>query len=293
MRKVRHFGVRQTKILAGARPMLKANQSRLDGGLYELAHVHDGRALLMSHVSYQPTSRTALVREMKQAKRRHVAQAQVASPSDMLTVKLISAAGANDVLQSQLSDLGIDVVSNGPQVLLANVSLHDLKELENIPSLLRAEQSRRLNLLLDTARGTATKTDIALSQQPHLRGQGVVVGIIDSGVDWRHGDFRHANGNSRIELFIHASNNPKTGTDTFREFSAGEINNALAGSIEIPAGDLNGHGTHCASIAAGNGLNSTNQQFRGVAPEGTLMVMRTDSLHDTHVIEGKRRGLSN
>lgn len=55
----------------------------------------------------------------------------------------------------------------------------------------------------------------------------------------------------------------------------------------MPEGDPHGHGTHCASIAAGNG-NASGGQYRGVAPAAALMAMRSEPLLDTHTIRGIR-----
>ena len=52
-------------------------------------------------------------------------------------------------------------------------------------------------------------------------------------------------------------------------------------------GDPDGHGTHCASIAVGNGAAS-NGKYRGVAPDASIMAVRSEPLLDAHIIRGIR-----
>ncbi len=270
--------------------MMKARKSTLDGGLYELASAtsFDDIYLTESFAEAQaPVSLPDL--GALEAAVAPAALPRMAAPAEMISLKLLTAPASDTDFAARVGDLGGEVVSAGPQVLLANIPRARISELDGIPGLRRAEQPRRLHAKLDQARGPATRCDVAQTEHPTLRGQGVVVGIVDSGVDWRHRDFRNADGSTRLELFMHAVNDPQTGTDTVTPFSEADLNGALNGAGAVPQGDLNGHGTHCCSIAAGNGLASNGQQFRGVAPEATLMGMRTDTLHDTHTIEGIRR----
>ncbi len=269
--------------------MLKKRHSALDGGLYELTCAQSKTELLISDTLDRPSGTAALTLDGAALGRGPATRPLAAMPSEKVTIKLLVASGSEAALAARLSDLGGEIISTGPQVLLANVPPDRLLAIGELPGLRRAEQSRRLQLRLDEARGPATRADLALAQHPSIRGQGVVVGIMDSGTDWRHDDFRHPDGSSRMEMFLHAVNDANTGTDTFSEFSAADINAALNGAGTVPVGDTNGHGTHCASIAAGNGRAFAGQQFRGLAPEATLMAVRSDTLHDTHSIEGIRR----
>ncbi len=269
--------------------MLTKRRTALDSGLYELTRAANETDLLIGESFDAASATTSLALEAAPARRGATSRPLGVVPRDMVTVKLLTAAGAGDALAARLADLGCQIVSRGPQVLLANVPPDRLQALGELPNLRRAEQSRRLQFRLDEARGAATRTEIALAQHPQIRGQGVVVGVVDSGIDWRHDDFRDADDSTRIEMFLHTVHDAATGVDSFTEFSAADIDAALGGGGNVPDGDLNGHGTHCASIAAGNGRASAAQAFHGVAPEATLMAVRSDTLHDTHIIEGIRR----
>lgn len=83
-----------------------------------------------------------------------------------------------------------------------------------------------------------------------LSGEGIIIGIIDSGIDYRNNEFIDTNGRSRI-LFIYDLSDVvqnKKGTEYTRE----QINNALMTNSQLGTFDYIGHGTAVATIACGN-----------------------------------------
>jgi subtilisin family serine protease len=161
-----------------------------------------------------------------------------------------------------------------------------LAAIDEQPWIRRVEAPRLQLPRLDEARGAVTRLDHAV-QRHGLSGEGVVLAVIDTGVDWRHADFRNEDGSSRIERFTHAHLVGQSDESTFEAFDQTEIDQALGGERQVPDGDPQGHGTHCASIAAGSG-HASNGRFRGVAPSASLMAMRSEPLLDTHTIRGIR-----
>lgn len=104
-----------------------------------------------------------------------------------------------------------------------------------------------------------------------LTGKGVIVAILDSGIDYSHPDFRNEDGSTRILALYDET--------LEREYTTEEINQALmAGSEQeqfrlVPSRDISGHGTHVAGIAAGNGRASGGVN-RGVAYESPLLIVK-------------------
>ena len=127
-----------------------------------------------------------------------------------------------------------------------------------------------------------------------LTGKGILVGVVDSGVDFFHPDFRNEDGSSRIlRLWDQSINgNPPEGYTRGTEYTKEEIDEALVlGETEgrrfialhieeafvarplITSGDFSGHGTAVLGIAAGNGRASDGVN-RGVAYESEILVVK-------------------
>lgn len=116
----------------------------------------------------------------------------------------------------------------------------------------------------------------------NLRGNGVVVGIIDTGIDYTNKVFQHEDGTTRIislwDQSIDSENQyPKAINPAFygTEYSAEQINQALKSDNPtqiVPSVDENGHGTMLAGIAAGS--ENHEQDFSGVVPDAELIVVK-------------------
>jgi subtilisin family serine protease len=139
---------------------------------------------------------------------------------------------------------------------------------------------------LDVSR-PETRADLVHTGPPGRRGAGVIVGIIDSGIDWRHEAFRSATGGSRV-LRIWDQNLTPQGTEASPagfgygvEYQRAAIDAALAAanplSVVRHMDDSVGHGTHVAGIAAGDGSVAGNGSpaftFIGIAPEADIVVV--------------------
>ena len=113
-----------------------------------------------------------------------------------------------------------------------------------------------------------------------LTGRGVLIGIVDSGVDYRHPAFLTADGKSRILRLWDQSipGNPPEGYATGTEYTNEEINEALSLSVQegrrlVPSEDVSGHGTAVLGVAAGSDF-SRGAVNRGVAYESDLLVVK-------------------
>ncbi len=98
-------------------------------------------------------------------------------------------------------------------------------------------------------------------------GEGVVIGVVDSGFDLSHPTFRDAQGRLRADALRDQK--------TRKEFDAAQLEAGWRPGGSRPGADEDGHGTHVASIAAG----STFSAFSGVAPKARLVLVRTDFMN--------------
>ncbi len=133
-----------------------------------------------------------------------------------------------------------------------------------------------------------------------LSGQGVLVAVIDSGIDFENRDFRNPDGTTRIRSLWDQSLIPRAGEAPPKDYPLGveysqqQINEALEKPSSvmrrqlIASTDTSGHGTAVAGIAAGSGGqaaggsagagsgtgHAVNAGVRGVAPESELLVVK-------------------
>lgn len=110
-----------------------------------------------------------------------------------------------------------------------------------------------------------------------LRGQGVLVGLVDTGIDFQNQVFRNSDGSSRILRIWDQTieGDPPEGFIYGTEYTKEQINEALASdntSSQLPHRDTNGHGTFMAGIAAGNEVQS--EDFEGAAPYAEIVMVK-------------------
>lgn len=101
----------------------------------------------------------------------------------------------------------------------------------------------------------------------NLTGEGILVGFLDTGIDYTHNAFKDADGNTRIEYIYDLENRIV--------YDKNKINEALKSEDPfsvVPEIDLSGHGTHVAGIAcAGGNINFDNY---GVAYKSSIAMVK-------------------
>lgn len=156
--------------------------------------------------------------------------------------------------------------------------LSDYKEVEFI------EKPKRLEFAVSEGTAISCIEPVTRGNQG-LTGKGVLVGIIDSGIDYSHPDFRNPDGTSRIvALWDQTASQglPPEGFTTGTLFTQDELNQALEAPTAIqqtelvPSTDLSGHGTHVAGICCGNGRASSGRNA-GIAPQSDIAVVKLGS----------------
>ncbi len=214
------------------------------------------------------------------------------------------------VIDSDLTDLG-EMLSGIPKdphpkpISHAKVSLSVTSSSDlyiRVESLTKSENKRFLLMLsshdmtllssdltggnLAAQKARVLGVDASSLWRKGLSGKGVLIGIIDTGIDWCHKDFRDRKGRSRIVALWDQNLTPKgqekspdIGDDHSSQNDYGVLytqtmlNKAVQGCQRqlVRSSDEEGHGSHIAGIAAGGGV------FQGVAPEADLLVVKLKS----------------
>lgn len=169
-----------------------------------------------------------------------------------------------------IRELGIRVDEMRNEYAILTVPEHLIDEVSRFPQIEYIEKPKRLFFAI--ARAKAASCINPLQEPPrNLTGRGVLVAVLDSGIDYYHEDFRNPDGTTRIAALWDQMLD--------RIFSPEEINKALeSGSRRearalVPSSDAGGHGTAVAGIAAGNGRGEGGA-YRGVACEAELLVVK-------------------
>lgn len=162
-------------------------------------------------------------------------------------------------LGGKFQDLGFNfAVVNIPRDKLDQLALSNTIQYIELPKTLyeQDEESNKVSCIPQ------------LSPNFDVSGEGVLVGFVDSGIDYTHPAFMNSTGTTRIEYIYDIS----TGGNIYNKET---INEAIKSSDPfsiVPSLDNTGHGTHVAGIACGGGR--INQMYRGVAPNASIAMVK-------------------
>jgi subtilisin family serine protease len=197
----------------------------------------------------------------------------------------------------------------------ATVGLDRLADLAAHPGVIEIEKSRVGQPALNESVESMHGWDGLPPEDPRrlTQGSGVVIGIVDYGLDFTLDDFRNPGTEATRIAYLWdqqlapqaAEKSPgKYGYGV--EYSAHDIDRALAASNPFnvvrhqpteTGSDVSGHGTHVAGIAAGNGRTHDAQfragKFVGVAPGATLVFVHLNRAPMVAEVESVEGTLSN
>ncbi|MDD4113081.1 MAG: S8 family peptidase [Herbinix sp.] len=195
------------------------------------------------------------------------------------------------IIEDEYFDLIIEYRSN-PQIIamFENATLHIMNEvfailhvpieefLEMLPRIRYAEIPILFGLADEASLDASRVLDLRSTSAFNLRGEGVIIAIIDTGIDYTNPVFRKPSGNTKIisiwDQSIHTGPSPED-ANFGTIYTSAQINQALVSENPlaiVPSIDENGHGTMLAGIAAGNDVES--EGFFGVAPDSDLIIVK-------------------
>lgn len=166
---------------------------------------------------------------------------------------------------AQLQALGVEIVMQIGRMLILNVPAESLLALDGIDEIESVNADKMNHLMNYSGRTKSHVEEVATLEaaQSHnlpqaYTGNGVIVGIVDTGIDFNHAAFRKADGTTRVKFAQAYSGKKilKTTTD------AAEIATLTTDNTKMS------HGTHVGGTAAGSIVEGINNQ--GMAPEADL-----------------------
>lgn len=150
---------------------------------------------------------------------------------------------------------------------------------ENILNVIEYSNIPKLYSLMDTS--ALERSGILKVQTQSLlgyQGEGVLIGFLDTGIDFTHPAFRTSDGRSRIYRLWDQTIQSENVPDGFfygSQYTNDDLNKALEQEDPyevVPSVDENGHGTFLASVAAGTALPL--QDFSGAAPRSEIVAVK-------------------
>jgi len=185
------------------------------------------------------------------------------------------------------------IVLNGTLAVIYVDNDFDENILNQIDNITWWQIAQPMSSLIEISQGTEGGETIAsaagtdyIENNPYItvNGEGVIIAIIDSGIDYLHPDFINDDNTSRIISIWDQNvntNPPPEGITFGSEFTREDINSAIQNRDNSLTNDSVGTGTIAAGIAAGNGR--LNSSYTGVATGSELVVVKLREYNNTYL----------
>lgn len=184
------------------------------------------------------------------------------------------------------SDYFLDFVQNHPEIVVTQtlsgryvVGYVDKKNTNLLMEVLGTGFISVMSTVLGTLARSMLEASgiIQVQNQPYLdlQGRGVLIGFVDTGIDYTQDVFIYEDGTSKIQYIFDqtAVGEPPEGFFIGKEYTNEQINEALRSDDPysiVPQRDNSGHGTFLASVAAGRKTND----FLGAAPDTEIIAVK-------------------
>ncbi|PKF74530.1 S8 family peptidase [Chryseobacterium sp. PMSZPI] len=181
---------------------------------------------------------------------------------------------------------GVLVQSVLPGFATALVDIEDIEKILALPyvTAVMAPRIDRVNNDVSRIQSGASLLQDGILNNMSYNGSGVLVGVYDTGIDWKHPDFRGATDQTKSRIYsiwdqtltAQGTEAPPTGFNVGVEYTRAQIEDEIDGT---PTGivreqDSNGHGTHVAGTAAGNGAGFSDKRHKGFATNADLVIVK-------------------
>jgi subtilisin family serine protease len=188
---------------------------------------------------------------------------------------------------------GIQVNAVMPGFVTARIQDHQLELLPKLDAVTSAVTGELLQPVMDQSlyETNAHLLHSAYLNETRYAGEGALVVVFDTGVDWEHHNFREPGDTTKSRILYlwdvtleaeEGESHPGGELDYGVEYTRSDIEAALSDPSLIRSRDTNGHGTHVLGSAAGSGL------YGGIAPDADIIVIRggVNSFNLVDIING-------
>ena len=194
---------------------------------------------------------------------------------------------------------GLHVNSVLPDFVTAQVTLAELERVAGLSAVTYIDPGSKNYLQNDVSIPEigASLLHGGLVDNTPYKGQGTIVVVYDTGIDWKHLDFRNPSDPTKSRILaiwdqtltpVGAESSP-AGFSYGVEYTKAQIEDEIDGTPTglVRTTDINGHGSHVMGTAAGNGA-ALNGKYAGVAPMADLIVVKggDNSFGETRIIDG-------
>ncbi len=165
---------------------------------------------------------------------------------------------------------------NNYTVLIPQNELERLSHERSVEKIMMQEKAR---IMMDSVRISSNVEPLYLGEglPQDFKGKGILVGVVDTGFDFTHPNFKDKEGKCRI---LNVWDQNKTGGEA-SSFQYGSVySNAEAIAAAKHDASTQTHGTHVAGILAGS-----HKKYRGIAPESELVLVSTN-MSEQGIVDG-------
>lgn len=195
---------------------------------------------------------------------------------------------------------GLKLISRSGTIATGLGSIEAISALADDPKVEYVAPSKPVRPLLDESL-PLVGADTLHSTSPVNRGEGVLIGVVDTGIDYDHLDFRvdreesdSGEETSRISFIWDQTESFSSSPPGYvygSEYDNHDIetdirNNDGPSSGNVRVKDVVGHGTHVTGVVAGDG-SSSDSGYIGMAPAASIVAVKTD-FSTGSIIDGVR-----
>ena len=217
------------------------------------------KVILKQQVAVAAASRSPLLAEASSTRQTVVQQLKsAATPSQQELSKFFEQRKALEVGVSRIKYLWI------VNAVALNASPSVIEELSKRPEVERVELDQPRKVIEDTSWGVSKVHADQVWTNPGSKGVGVIVAVIDTGIDLTHTDIKN-------NLWVNHNEVPGDGIDNDKNGYIDDVNGYnFSGHNSDPTDDQN-HGTHVTGTIVGDGSAGTKT---GIAPEAKVMALK-------------------